>query len=351
MPAKNTKNSKSQVVKRRPGRPRKKVLDQVVKKSVQDNKKTFFLLTANSDTLKYNIVSRGEESDNMVEEATEVSLFTIFMEQVKASDDWFMFSTPSLDSDRSDSFEYLIYFRLKNRSRTSSIQNKSKSIGVCRISGCTSDEWQQQLIATRNNKSKYFCQRQPDMNDYNADDLAVFEDPDYLHPWQNSVLEILFEPDMDTVKSGDGRTIYSIVDMHGRKGKSSFIKWLCYRHPLKLGRLSYGTAAQLRSSIINLGTRQAYIVDLPRTRGRRDSLPDLLSAIEDLAGGFVTSPFRGASGQLMMEPPIIFVMSNFKLSYGLMSNDRWRIYEISEQQPYQLSEVTETLLPGVSPSD
>ena len=76
-----------------------------------------------------------------------------------------------------------------------------------------------------------------------------------------------------------------------------------------------------------------------------------MSAIEDLAGGFVTSPFRGASGQLMMEPPIIFVFSNFKLTYGLMSNDRWKIFEISEKEPYALNEVTETLLSGVNQTD
>ena len=53
----------------------------------------------------------------------------------------------------------------------------------------------------------------------------------------------------------------------------------------------------------------------------------------------------------MMEPPVIFVMSNFKLSYGLMSTDRWKIFEISQDKPYSLSEVTETLLSDIGQSD
>ena len=337
--------------------PKPKIVRKRTKKSVssknknlQDNKKSFYIMIVKSDTLKYTIVKKMSlKSDDS--DATQLDVFNSFMSLVNASDDWYLFSTATPDGEDVESFDYLLYFRVKVRTRPSSIQSKSKKIGVARVSGCNRDEWQQQLISTRAIKSKFLCERQPVMNDYNAKDLMSFEKKNYLYPWQNSIIEMLFEDDGDTVKSGDGRTIYSIVDMQGCKGKSSFIKWLCYKHPLKLGRLSYGTAAQLRSSIINLGPRQAYIVDLPRTRGKRDSLPDLLSAIEDLAGGFVTSPFRGASGQLMMEPPVIFVMSNFKLSYGLMSTDRWKIFEISQDKPYSLSEVTETLLSDIGQSD
>jgi len=323
---------------------KRKTTNVIKTKNIQDNKKSFYILLTKSEGMKYNIIGNPETDDDGVIQKNEIDIFTSFMLSIDASDDWYLFSQPSNNPDDNQCLDYLVYFRLKSRNRPSALQNKTKSIGQCRISGCTRDEWQQQLMATRNFKSKYFCERQPDMNDYIARDLESFEDEKYLYPWQNSMMDILFETDKDTIKPGDSRTIYSIVDMQGCKGKSSFVKWLCYKHPLKLGRLSYGTAAQLRSSIINLGTRQAYIVDLPRTRGKRDSLADLLSAIEDLAGGFVSSPFRGASGQLMLEPPLIFVMSNFKLSYGLMTDDRWKIFEISEQAPYTLDEVTEDLL-------
>ena len=53
-----------------------------------------------------------------------------------------------------------------------------------------------------------------------------------------------------------------IRDKDGKKGKSSFVKWLYYNHPLDIARLSFGTASQLRSAVFNMGRRKCYIIDL-----------------------------------------------------------------------------------------
>ena len=53
-----------------------------------------------------------------------------------------------------------------------------------------------------------------------------------------------------------------IRDKDGKKGKSSFVKWLYYNHPLDIARLSSGTASQLRSDVLNKGIKKCYIIDL-----------------------------------------------------------------------------------------
>ena len=48
----------------------------------------------------------------------------------------------------------------------------------------------------------------------------------------------------------------------------------------------------------------------------------------NISEGFVVSPFFGQSSRLMMEPPFVFVFSNYSLSYELLSKDRWECYEV-----------------------
>ena len=70
------------------------------------------------------------------------------------------------------------------------------------------------------------------------------------------------------------------------------------------------------------------IYDLHRTRGKSDSLTDILSVIEDIKDGFVTSSMYGGDKQLMMSPPTVIVFSNIRLPYNSLSEDRWDLYTI-----------------------
>ena len=70
------------------------------------------------------------------------------------------------------------------------------------------------------------------------------------------------------------------------------------------------------------------IYDLHRTRGKSDSLTDILSVIEDIKDGFVTSSMYGDDKQLMMSPPTVIVFSNIRLPYNSLSEDRWDLYTI-----------------------
>ena len=165
-------------------------------------------------------------------------------------------------------------------------------------------------------------------NSYSAEDLKVFEEYRNLYDWQKTLYEKIIAPDGE-FNAADSSKIISVIDKEGKKGKSSFVKWLCYNYPLDIARISYGTASQLRSAVFNMGRRKCYIIDLPRTRGKSDSLADILSVIEDVKNGFVTSSMDEGDKQLMMAPPTVIVFSNTTLPLHSLSEDRWDLYTIN----------------------
>lgn len=79
-----------------------------------------------------------------------------------------------------------------------------------------------------------------------------------------------------------------------------------------------------------------YIIDLTRSKGKFDNEQDLLSVIEDLKSGFLTSPMYGRNSILMMDPPHLIISSNSEMDYSLLSHDRWKIFTINEN--YKLKE-------------
>lgn len=95
-----------------------------------------------------------------------------------------------------------------------------------------------------------------------------------------------------------------------------------------IGRITFGTASQLRSSVITMGPKKLYLLDLTRTKGRADNEHDLMSALENIIDGMIISPMYGKAGKLLMEPPHIMITSNYLLDYELLSLDRWRVYEL-----------------------
>jgi hypothetical protein len=103
-------------------------------------------------------------------------------------------------------------------------------------------------------------------------------------------------------------------------------------HHEKIGRISYGSASQLRSQAIRIGEKEIYIIDLTRTKGKNDREEDILSMCEDLKSGMVISPFYGRNGELIMKPPHIIISANYQFTKGSLSEDRWSIYEIKNNK-------------------
>lgn len=164
-------------------------------------------------------------------------------------------------------------------------------------------------------------------NSYKYEDIALLEDPQKRFPWQHIILSEFFTEAPYNLTPADDRSIYWITDLQGCSGKSLFTKFLCARND-SIVKLSFATAAQLRASVVGLGARRMYIIDIPRTLGNEDSINDLLSAIEDLKNGFVVSSFYGTYGKLFMSPPHILIFSNRDCPIEKLSPDRWKAFNI-----------------------
>lgn len=176
-------------------------------------------------------------------------------------------------------------------------------------------------------KNKNFEQKKKSIK-YNGDDIKILDNQKNWKPWQIKIFKKFFNIDF-SFKKPEERIIYSVVDVEGQSGKSIFFKWLLVKiGEDKIGRITFGTASQLRSSIINMGAKKMYILDLTKTKARDDSEEDLMSILESIADGMLFSPMYGKGASLLIEPSHILIMSNYLLDYELLSMDRWRVYEI-----------------------
>lgn len=157
---------------------------------------------------------------------------------------------------------------------------------------------------------------------YEGADLTCMEAP---LTWQASVI--------DWLKGvADDRTIRWIWNKEGNAGKSKLIKYLCFK---KLAnKVPLGTATQLKTAVCDRGECGAYLVDLPRVSGNAESQRDLFSALEDIKNGFVETAMYGKPRSLFMEPPHVVIFSNELPDLRFASADRWKVYELKDQNDF-----------------
>lgn len=160
---------------------------------------------------------------------------------------------------------------------------------------------------------------------YSGKDIEVLDDPDRRYPWQNKIIDLLFDSSTSRIKDADDRSIVWITDAAGGTGKSKLVKWACVHYD-NIVKISFGTSSQLRSAIIAAGPRQIYFVDIPRTLGSDDSIHSLMSALEDLKNGYIVSSMYGRNESLLLDPPHIVVFTNKDCPEQMMSKDRWKVY-------------------------
>jgi len=151
---------------------------------------------------------------------------------------------------------------------------------------------------------------------YLGQDLICINTP---YPWQKQILEIVKSPP-------DDRKILWINDSGGNIGKSKLLKYLCYNRLAK--RIPLGNATQLKTNVITQGPSLCYCVDLPRTIGSTERMHDLISAIEEIKNGWVSSAMYGKHQELFMQPPHVIIFSNMSPPRELMSADRWEVYKV-----------------------
>jgi hypothetical protein len=179
---------------------------------------------------------------------------------------------------------------------------------------CTKDE-------SREVESQVQCSAS--LKKYSGADLKMLEDRFNWFSWEKEVYNQIFNEYSGDYEIPDDRKIYWITDTAGNCGKSKFIKYLCHTHS-DIIKVPFGTSIQIRNSLISIGPRKCYIIDIPRELGSEDSLASTLSVIEDLKNGFVVSAMFGTFVQLMMNPPHVYVFSNMPMASGrAVSRNRW----------------------------
>jgi len=166
---------------------------------------------------------------------------------------------------------------------------------------------------------------------YQAKDIDALDKNDTRYPWQGDIIKSLIDESTSTIKTADDRTIVWIEDLQGGNGKSKLVKWCCFNYD-DCAKVSFGTANQLRSSLIACGVKKIYFIDIPRTLGDDDSMGSMFSAIEDLKNGFLVSAMYGKHQSLMLDPPHIIIFSNQGCPDRFLSADRWFKYSIRDKR-------------------
>ena len=151
-----------------------------------------------------------------------------------------------------------------------------------------------------------------------ADLVQVLADP---YPWQRTVTEMIAMPP-------DDRSIHWVHDQGGGIGKSKLVKALCFKK--KAYKVPFGTASQIKTAVIARGVQRCYLVNMPRTLGKKEYVSDLISALEEIKDGMVSSGMYGKTQELFMECPHLWVFANCKAPRSMMSRDRWHEWTIDE---------------------
>lgn len=159
-------------------------------------------------------------------------------------------------------------------------------------------------------------------------ELEKFDNEEYWFPWQKEIYTKIFD-EKGTIIKPDKRKIISIIDDEGKKGKSEFLKWMCYNYPKECIKLSQASECELRAAVIKCGPKQCYFLNLKRIDELNDKMDNLISLIEEIKNGHVMSTISGANQSLIMPNPHVFIFSNKALKYNSLSKDRWEVFEIS----------------------
>lgn len=152
---------------------------------------------------------------------------------------------------------------------------------------------------------------------YKGNDLRCMTNP---LPVQRCILDLI-------VAEPDDRSVVWIHDRRGNTGKSKLCKFLAHTNEAYI--IPFGTAQQIKTSVICMGRHRCYLIDVPRTTGKDESMSEVFSAIEALKNGMVQSAMYGKYQQLFMEPPHVICFSNSYPCKKLLSQDRWAIYDVN----------------------
>ena len=275
------------------------------------------------------------------------------LKHLKNVGDFVLSKIGNLDSEESfvkyfKNIVYLtIFIKCSNRKRAAQIKRYCESEDVMNsvVKSYLSADWNAEIKKCKYSEDYNSCniQAQPKGTSYTRKDIKILDNIENWHPWQKDIYKMMFnvnEIDPKTrheFSEPEERAIISLVDFVGNSGKSTFWKWILDKYGDDIATISYGTAGQLRSRAVNVGPKKAYLLDLPRSRGKMDATDDLLSVIEDLKSGKIDSSYYGSSSTLLFDRPHVLISSNFEFDYLKLSGDRWKVFILKDKKLHRKS--------------
>lgn len=150
-------------------------------------------------------------------------------------------------------------------------------------------------------------------------DLAEIKE---LLPWQNYVVESI-------AKVRNKRCIDVVYDPVGNTGKTTLTRYMLWH---KLGEWvpfceNYKDMVQI---VMDLPKSPCYLIDLPRALPKKN-LEQMYSAIETIKGG-VAYDQRYEFRRRMFGPPRVIVFTNVLPPTHYMTDDRWNIWSIKNNE-------------------
>lgn len=139
-------------------------------------------------------------------------------------------------------------------------------------------------------------------------------------PWQQRIIDEV------SVECTDDRTINWIYDEQGNVGKSKLVKYLTWKNlalPMTLCDVKDGA-----HMVVKEGERPSYFFDIPRTKTKKVSMDEMYSLVESIKNGVVISP-KYDGGKLIMDPPHVWVMSNWKPDVTKMTDGRFKVFTVN----------------------
>ena len=145
---------------------------------------------------------------------------------------------------------------------------------------------------------------------YQGQDLILQKE---FYPWQSSAVDI--------ANTKNDRTINWIFEEKGNTGKSKWCKYMIYHHNAIV--ITKGKYADIMNYVYNCKNTKLIIIDLSRSMGNHVSY----AAIEDLKNGIIVNT-KYETGQKLIIPPTIIILSNKYPETENLSLDRWAVFEI-----------------------
>ena len=138
-----------------------------------------------------------------------------------------------------------------------------------------------------------------------------------LRPFQKSIV--------DNAEVWDKRTINLIYCKHGNMGKSLLVGY-CRAHKVGRALPPVNDQKDLLRMVCDLPTSKMYLFDMPRSMNK-DRLYQFYSAVETIKDGYAYDD-RYHFKEKVFDCPNIWIFSNSLPDLEMLSEDRWKIWEI-----------------------